>query len=101
VDRWGSVNCCDHSNSGQMKNAKPAFLSGLVSNWQSKVSTLSQLSLKARTPEHNGDTLALGGLNDEDALDTFSPVSFKMMGIAKMMYIASIRIYSPCIKLLT
>ena len=60
--------------SNQMKKTKAKFPSGLVSNWQSKVSPLSSSSSKAKTPEPTApNALTSGGLNDEDAFATFSP----------------------------
>jgi hypothetical protein len=65
-------NCHD----SDQKKTKASFPSGLVSNWQSKVSAPSQTSRKAKASgPHTGDTSTFGGLNDEDASATFSPIS--------------------------
>jgi hypothetical protein len=65
----------DAASCSDRKRAKATFPSGLVSNWQSKASAVPEMSLKAKAFGLNiGNTLALGGLDDEDASATFSPV---------------------------
>lgn len=60
--------------------AKAKLPSSLVSNWQSKLSVPSQTSskVKAKTPEPKA--AALGGLSDNDAFATFSPLKLKRTG---------------------
>ncbi|KAH9956764.1 hypothetical protein BC827DRAFT_1270683 [Russula dissimulans] len=65
---------------GQNKT-KASFPSGLVSNWQLKLSVPSQTSwkMKAKVSEPTG--IALGGLDDDDdAFATFSPLVLKGTG---------------------
>lgn len=66
-------------NSGQNKT-KAKFLSGLVPNWQSKLSAPSQSSLKTKPKVSEPEDIALGGLDDKDAFATFSPVKLKGTG---------------------
>lgn len=62
------------TDDSDQKKTKTSFPLGLVSNWHSKVSTLSQTVSKAKASELNaGNTSAHGGLDDEDTLATFTP----------------------------
>ena len=62
------------TDGSDQKRTKANFPSGLVSNWQSKISPLSQAS-KVTAPGSNGaNTMTQSsGLNNEDAFGTFSP----------------------------
>jgi hypothetical protein len=69
-----------HTDNSQNKT-KASFPSGLVSNWQLKLSVPSQTSwkMKAKVSEPTG--IALGGLDDDDdAFATFSPLVLKGTG---------------------
>jgi hypothetical protein len=67
-----------HDSDQNNLKTKAKFPSGLVSNWQSKLSVPTQTSSKAKAPEPKA--AALGGLNDEDAAATFSPLKLKGTG---------------------
>ena len=49
------------------KKQKPNFPSGLVRNWQSKISATAHGSSKATVVAYSGNLVAVGGLNEEDA----------------------------------
>ena len=63
------------SDPSDQKRTKTNFPSGLVSNWESKMSLLSQTSKATASESNDGNTMTPGGLNDEDALAIFSPAS--------------------------
>jgi hypothetical protein len=66
-------------NSSQNKT-KAKFPSGLVPNWQLKLSAPSQSSLKMKPKVSEPEDIALGGLDNKDAFTTFSPVKLKGTG---------------------
>lgn len=49
---------------GAQKKQKPNFPSGLINNWQSKISAVARGSSKATIVAYSGNSL--GGLDDED-----------------------------------
>jgi hypothetical protein len=69
----------DGYNSSQNKT-KAKFPSGLVPNWQSKLSAPSQSLLKMKPKVLEPEDIALGSLDNKDMFATFSPVKLKGTG---------------------
>ncbi|KAH9974843.1 hypothetical protein BJV74DRAFT_798869 [Russula compacta] len=65
---------------GDQNKTKAKFPSGLIPNWQSKLSAPSQTSLKTKVKVSDVKAAALGGLDDDNAFTTFSPLKLKGMG---------------------
>ncbi|KAI0005845.1 hypothetical protein BJV74DRAFT_880200 [Russula compacta] len=77
----------DHETDGEEKVApkpkqktKAKFPTGLVPNWQLKLSAPSQTSSKMKPKVSEPEGIALGGLDDDNMFTTFSPLKLKGTG---------------------